>query len=78
MQARLRATATLNGISQVWQQLVPQSLQAYAKVYGDKRTATAAAYVPGTYTMKAIAVYFGVRSSTVSRAVRHAEGQSPA
>jgi hypothetical protein len=75
MQARLRATATLNGSSQVWRHLVPQSLQAYAKAYSDKRTATAAAYVPGTYKMKAIVVRFGVRSSTVNRAVRRAEGQ---
>jgi predicted DNA binding protein len=38
----------------------------------------AAAYVSGAYTMKAIAEYFGVHYSTVSRAVRRAENQKMA
>jgi hypothetical protein len=36
-----------------------------------------AAYESGTYTLHAIGAYFGVHSSTVSRAVRWAEGQQP-
>jgi hypothetical protein len=55
-----------------------QSLQALVEAYGEKRTAMAAAYVSGAYTLKAIAAYVGVQSSMVSRAVRHAEGQQSA
>jgi hypothetical protein len=78
MQARLRATESLDEIPKVQRHPVPQSLQAFAEAYGDRHTAMAAAYVFGAYTLKAIAAYFGVHSSTVSRAVRHAEGQQPA
>jgi hypothetical protein len=38
----------------------------------------AAAHVSGAYTLQAIAAYFDVHSSTVSRVVRRAEGQQPA
>ncbi|MGH8064368.1 MAG: hypothetical protein ACRERE_03850 [Candidatus Entotheonellia bacterium] len=38
----------------------------------------AAAYVYGVYTVKAVAAYFGVHSSTVSRAVGGAAGQQTA
>src|SRR6266511_267717 len=38
----------------------------------------AAAYVFDAYTLQPIAAYFGVHSSTVSRAVRRAGGQQPA
>ena len=51
------------------------SLQGFAQAHGDRRTAMAAAYAAGAYTMKAIAAYFGVHYSTVSRAVKDAECQ---
>jgi DNA-binding MarR family transcriptional regulator len=35
----------------------------------------AAAYGSGAYTLKALAAYVGVHSSTVSRPVRQAEGR---
>jgi AraC-like DNA-binding protein len=57
--------------------LYSQALQALVEAYSDQRMAMAAAYVSGPYTLKAIAAYFGVHSSTVSRAVRQAEGQQP-
>jgi REP-associated tyrosine transposase len=75
MQARLRAAERLDEIPKVQRHPVPQSLQAFAGAHGDERTAMAAAYASGAYTLKAIAAYFGVHSSTVSRAVRRAEGQ---
>jgi len=56
---------------------VPHALHALAEAYGDKRTATAA-YVSGAYTLQAIAVYFGIPSSTVRWAGRSAEGQKTA
>jgi hypothetical protein len=78
MQARLRATESLDEIPKVQRHPVPQSLQAFAEAYGDRHTVMAAAYVFGAYTLKAIAAYFGVHSSTGSGVVRRAEGQQPA
>jgi REP element-mobilizing transposase RayT len=78
MQARLRDTETLDEIPKVQRHPVPQSLQAFAEAHSNRRTAMAAAYVSGAYTMKAIAEYFGVHYSTVSRAVRRAENQKMA
>jgi hypothetical protein len=75
MQAQLRPSEILAEIPKVQRQPVPQALQACAAAYGDQRTAMAAAYVSGADTLQAIAAYFGVHSSTVSRAVRWEEGQ---
>ena len=77
MQARLPATESLDEIPKVQRHPVSPSLQAFAEACSDKRTAIAATYVSGTYTLKAITPSFGVHSSTVSRAVRWAEGQQP-
>jgi hypothetical protein len=74
IQARLWVPERLDEIPKVQRQPVLQQLPAFAKAYGDKRTAMAA-YVSGAYTLQAIAAYFGVHSSRVSRAVRRAEGQ---
>jgi REP-associated tyrosine transposase len=78
MQGRRRDIESLDEIPKVQRQPVPQSLQAFAEAYGDKQMAMAAAYVSGAYTLKAIAAYFSVHSSTVSRAVRRAEEQKTA
>jgi putative transposase len=78
MQARLRATETLDEIPKGQRLPVPQSLQAFAEAYSDQRTAMAAAYVSGAYTMKVIAAYFGVHYSPVSRAVSRAAPQHTA
>jgi putative transposase len=77
MQARLQPSERLDEIPKVQRRPVPQSLQAFSEAYSDKRTAMAAAYVSGAYTMKAIAAHFGVHASTVSRVIRRAEGQQP-
>ncbi len=74
-QVRQRAPERLAEIPQVQRQPVPQALPAVAEAYGDKPMAMAAAYVSGTSTLPAMAAYFGVHSSAVSRAVRRAEGQ---
>ena len=76
MQSRLTADDTLEEVPKVQRQRPPPSLQAIAQEHGDRASAMAAAYFSGAYTMKAIAVYFGVHYSTVSRAVRRAEMNS--
>jgi hypothetical protein len=77
MQAGLPAPERLDEVPMVQRQPVPQALQAFAAAYGDQRTAMTAAYQSGAYTLKAIAAYLGVHPSTVSRAVRWAEGPQP-
>jgi hypothetical protein len=71
-------STSLDEIPKMQRKPFPQALQMFAKAYGNKRTAMAAAYVSGAYTLKAIAAYFGVHYSTVSRAVRYAAEQQPA
>ena len=75
MQSCIKDTGTLEEIPQVQRRLCHTSLQDFAQAHGDRRTAMAAAYAAGAYTMKAIAAYFGVHYSTVSRAVKDAERQ---
>lgn len=50
--------------------LPPNPLTYYASSYQDQREAMRAAYATGGYTLRAIADFFGVHYSTVSRAVR--------
>ncbi len=73
MQARLQTPEALEEVPQVQRRRSPQPLQGYARAHPDKHTAMVAAYRSGGYTMKAVADYFGVHYSTVSRAVRRAE-----
>jgi hypothetical protein len=75
MQAQLRPSEILDEIPMVQRQPVPQSLQTFAEAYDNEWTAMAVASGSGADTLQAIAAYFGVHSSTVSRAVRRAEGQ---
>lgn len=73
MQAHIQDTGALDDIPKVQRQGPHASLDDFARAYGDRHAAMAAAYLSGTYTMKAIAQYFGVHYSTVSRAVRTTE-----
>ena len=75
MQSRIKATGTLEEIPQVQRRLCHTSLRDFAQAHGDRRTAMAAAYAAGAYTMKAIAAYFGVHYGTVSRAIKDTERQ---
>jgi hypothetical protein len=53
---------------------VAKPLTFYARRYADPKAAMAVAYLlSGAYSMKAIAVFFGVHYATVSRAVREYE-----
>ncbi len=49
-----------------------KSLQDFVNEHTDERQAMAAAYLSGLYSIKAIALYFGVPHSTVSQAVKDA------
>jgi transposase len=51
-------------------------LAEYARDHRDPRSAMAAAYLSGHYSMKAIAEFFGVHYTTVSRAVGWQEGKT--
>ena len=73
MQARLQEPEALVEVPQVQRRPSAQPLSAYDSAYSDAYTAMVAAYRSGGYTMKAVADYFGVHYSTVSRAVRRAE-----
>ena len=73
MQARLKDADRLEEIPKTQRRPTPQPLQGYARAHPDKHTAMVAAYRLGGYTMQAVADYFGVHYSTVSRAVRRAE-----
>jgi hypothetical protein len=75
MQSRLKDMGTLEEIPQVQRRLCHTSLRDFAQEYGERQAAMAAAYTSGAYTMKAIAAYFGVHYSTVSRAVKDVERQ---
>jgi hypothetical protein len=49
---------------------VAQPIEYYRLAHDDRRSAMAAAFASGDYTMRQIADAFGVHYSTVSRAVR--------
>lgn len=53
-----------------------RALAGFAMRYPDEREAMARAYLSGDFTLKAIADYYGVHYSTVSRAVRSFEKKS--
>ena len=72
IQSRLRLDDALDEVPRVQRQQPPPSLQTIAREHADRVTAMAAAYLSGAYTMKAIAAYFGVHYSTVSRAIKQA------
>ncbi len=69
MQTRLEQT-DLDEVPRAQRRPPALPLADYAKRYPERRTAMAAAYRSGDYTLKAIADHFGVHYSTVSRALR--------
>ena len=73
MQSHITAGSTLDEIPKVQRQKPHASLDDFARLYDDRRAAMVAASLSGAYTMKAIAAYFGVHYSTVSRAIRDNE-----
>ena len=70
MQAQIPDGRILDEIPKVQRQGPPTSLDDFARAYDDRRAAMVAASRSGAYTMKAMAAYFGVHDSTVSRAMR--------
>lgn len=75
-QARLERERDLTEIPRAQRRAPAKPLSAYAKSHADPHTAMAAAYRSGHYTLADIANYFDVHYSTVSRAVRTAEGKN--
>jgi len=73
LQRQHKETESLDEIPKIQRRAAPQPLRAFAEQCSDKRTAMTMAYLSGDHTMKAIAEYFGVHYSTVSRAVRRVE-----
>jgi REP-associated tyrosine transposase len=73
MQAQIKDEKPLDEIPKVQRRVCRLSLEDFAQQHGNPQSAMAAAYSSGAHTMKAIASYFGVHYSTVSRAVSRAE-----
>ena len=70
LQQCLGSAATQVEIPQVQRRPSPLSLRDYAARYPERNHAMTQAFATGHYTLKAIAEYFGVHYSTVSRIVR--------
>lgn len=73
MQSQIKDEKSLDEIPKVQIRMCRLSLEDFARQHGNQRSAMAATFSSGAHTMKAIAAYFGVHYSTVSRAVRGAE-----
>jgi putative transposase len=73
MQSQIKDEKSLDEIPKVQRRTCRLALEHFARQHGNQRAAMAAAYSSGAHTMKAIASYFGVHYSTVSRAVSGAE-----
>jgi putative transposase len=73
MQSQIQDEKPLDEIPKVQRRMCRLSLEDFARQHGNPQSAMAAAYLSGAHTMKAIASYFGVHYSTVSRAVSRAE-----
>jgi putative transposase len=69
MQKKIGSRDNLGEIPRAQRRAVAKPLAYYAKRHRAPKTAMAAAYLSGDYSMKAIAEYFGVHYATVSRAV---------
>lgn len=78
VQRRLQGKEDLAEVPRVQRCPPAQSLASYAKRYVTRKDAMALAFASGGYTLKEIAMYFGVHYSTVSRAVKKAEEQKEA
>ena len=75
MQKRLVGRERLDEIPRAQRRPFAKPLAHYAKQH-DRQRAMALAYLSGDHTMKAIAEYFGVHYSTVSRAVSACEADT--
>jgi putative transposase len=73
MQSQIQAEKPLDEIPKVQRRMCRLSLEDFARQYGNQHAAMAEAYLSGAHTMKAIASYFGVHYSTVSRAISGVE-----
>ena len=73
MQSQIQDEKPLDEIPKAQRRMCRLSLEDFARQHGNPQSAMAAAYLSGAHTMKAIASYFGVHYSTVSRAVSRAE-----
>ena len=69
MQSQIKDEKPLDDIPKVQRRMCRLSLEDFARQHGTPRAAMAAAYLSGAHTMKAIASYFEVHYSTVSRVV---------
>jgi REP element-mobilizing transposase RayT len=71
MQGELAAAAkdTIKEIPRLQRRALAKSLAYYRGAFDDAKSAMAAAYATGDYTLQAIADAFGVHYSTVSRAI---------
>ena len=76
MQNKIATDRDLSEVPQVQWRSRAKPLSYYAHRYQSRQHAMATAYATGAYTMKAIADYFGVHYSTVSRAVKQAESDN--
>lgn len=70
---RMADKAAIGEIQRAQRRLVAKPLDYYQTKHRDTKTAMAAAYATGDYTLQTIADHFGVHYATVSRAVRRSE-----
>ncbi|MCB1957106.1 MAG: transposase [Rhodocyclaceae bacterium] len=63
----------LREVPRAQRQMLARPLEEYRQAFADPREAMARAFLSGDYTMPALAEFFGVHYSTVSRAVRRFE-----
>lgn len=70
MQQRLGTAQEQLEVPRAERRPAPPPLDDYLARYPDRKTAMGQAFATGRYTLKAIAGYFGVHYSTVSRAVK--------
>jgi putative transposase len=73
MQSQIQNEEPLDDIPKAQRRMCRLLLKDLVRQYANLRAAMAAANLSGAHTMKAIASYFGVHDSTVSRAVSRAE-----
>ena len=73
LQKKLDHTQDLSEIPRAQRRPLAKPLQYYGSRYKDKKRGMVDAFSTGDYTMKAIADYFKVHYSTVSRAIKKAE-----
>jgi REP element-mobilizing transposase RayT len=76
-QRRIDSSRSLREIPKVQRRSPPKPLELYAALYDERERAMAEAYRSGSYSMQAIAEWFGVGRSTVSRAVHRYEPLPP-